>query len=70
MAIGVLVFLAGVSLMSGSLYGRTVGVIAAFVSSLVSLANLSTYPVWSVIVITIDVLVIYALTAHGTELRE
>jgi len=29
---------------------------------------LPVYPVWSLIVITIDVLVIWALTAHGREL--
>ncbi|MCW2510368.1 MAG: hypothetical protein JWP68_3516, partial [Modestobacter sp.] len=26
------------------------------------------YPLWSVIVVTVDVLVIYALTVHGREM--
>lgn len=67
---GILVFIAGLSVLSGGMYGRAVGVLMAFVSSLLALADLNLYPVWSIIVITIDVLVIYALTAHGAELRE
>lgn len=67
---GALVLLAGLTLLSGSLYGRTVGVIVAFFSALVALGDLSLYPVWSVIVITLDVLVIWALTVHGKELKE
>ena len=30
---------------------------------------LQAQPVWSTIIIAIDVLIIYALTAHGRELR-
>ncbi len=67
---GALVLLAGLTLLSGSLYGRTVGVIVAFFSAVVALWDLSLYPVWSVIVITLDVLVIWALTVHGKELKD
>jgi hypothetical protein len=35
----------------------------------VHLAFIGAAPVWSTIVITIDVLVIYALAVHGRELR-
>lgn len=67
---GALIFIAGLSILSGSLFGRVVGVIMAFLSAIVNISNIATYPIWSVIVITIDVLVIYALTAHGYELKE
>ena len=33
------------------------------------IAFLQAQPVWSTIIIAIDVLIIYALTAHGRELR-
>ena len=33
------------------------------------MAFIGAYPVWSIMVIIIDVLVIYALTVHGGELR-
>ena len=32
-----------------------------------NLAFLSAYPVWSAIMIALDILVIYAVTAHGAE---
>jgi hypothetical protein len=67
---GIVVFFAGLSILSGSMFGRVVGIIVALLSAIVSLANIGLYPVWSIIVITLDVLVIYALTAHGKELRD
>lgn len=67
---GGLLFLGGLSVMSGGMYGRIIGVIIAFLSAVASIANISAYPVWSMVVITIDVLVIYALIAHGRELAE
>jgi hypothetical protein len=35
----------------------------------VNLAFISAYPVWSVILITLDVIVIYAIIVHGRELK-
>jgi hypothetical protein len=49
---------------------RAVAVLLAGLSALVNLAFIEAYPIWSVIVITVDVLVIYALTVHGGELRD
>ena len=51
--------------MSGKTWGRVVAVAVAMMSAIVNLAFLSAYPVWSTIMILIDVLVIYAVTAHG-----
>lgn len=68
--VGGLLFLAGMSLMAGGMYGRAAGVVLAFVSAVASITSISAYPIWSVIVITIDVLIIYALIAHGDELAE
>jgi len=35
------------------------------VSSMANLAFMPAYPLWSLIMITVNVLVIYAVTAHG-----
>jgi hypothetical protein len=67
--IGAVALLAGVGLMAGNMAARVVGVAAAFLSALVNLAFLSAYPVWSAIVITLDVIVIYAIIVHGGELK-
>lgn len=64
----VLIF-AGVSLAQGHMFGRVIGVLVAVLSAVVNLAFLAAYPVWSVMVIAIDVLVIYAIVVHGRELQ-
>ena len=40
------------------------------VSAVTNLMFIAAYPAWSIIVIAIDVLVIYALAMHGDELAE
>ena len=42
-------------------------VVFAFVNAVVHLAFLPAYPVWSILMITFDVVVIYAITVHGSE---
>ena len=61
---------AGVAVFSGRVWGRAVGVVLAGLSALAHLLFLPATPVWSVIVIAIDVLVIYALCVHGGELSD
>lgn len=68
LVIGIVIGLAGVALFSGAIWARTVGVIVATLSAVVSFAWLPWYPIWAVLVITADVFVIWALTAHGRDL--
>ena len=65
---GVLVLIAGLGLLSGSLWGRTLGVIAAAVSAVANFAFIPIYPVWSIVMIAVSVAVIWALTAHGRDI--
>ena len=67
--IGVLLILAGFSILKGSLYGRIVGVLAAGLSAIANISTMRIYPIWSMTIIVICVLVIYALTVHGDELK-
>ena len=67
--IGVVAVLAGVGLLAGNMVGRVVGVGIAFMSALVNLALVSAYPVWSIMLIALDVIVIYAINVHGRGLR-
>jgi len=68
--LGILIFLAGIAVMAGQLWGRIIGVFLAVLSFIANIAFLSSYPIWSVIAIIIDVMVIYALTVHGGEVAE
>jgi hypothetical protein len=68
--LGILLVAAGAAVFSGRVWGRTIGVIAAVLSAIVNFAFIAAYPFWSVLIITLDVLVIYALIAHGGEMRQ
>lgn len=68
--IGVIVLLAGIQLLQGSTWARFVGVVVAALSLIANLATVKEYPIWSIMIVIIDVLVIYAITVHGSELKE
>jgi hypothetical protein len=63
--LGIVVVLAGAALLRGAMWARIVAIVLAVVSSLANLAFMPAYPLWSLIMITVNVLVIYAVTAHG-----
>jgi hypothetical protein len=67
--IGALAVVTGVGLFLGQMWARVLGIGIAGLSALSNLAFLPAYPVWCTIIIAIDVLVIYALTVHGREMR-
>ena len=66
---GIVVVLAGIGLLAGQMWARVVGVIIAMGSAIINVAFLSAYPIWSAIMITIDILVIWAITDHGREMK-
>jgi hypothetical protein len=68
--IGVVGVLAGLGLLAGNIVARVVGVIVAMVSAVVNMAFVAAYPVWSLMLIALDVIVIYAIIAHGRELKD
>jgi hypothetical protein len=68
--LGIAIAAAGMGILAGNILARIVGVGLAGLSAIVNLVFIEAYPVWSVIIITVDVLVIYALTVHGRELRD
>ena len=67
--VGVIVILAGVGVMSGNILARTIAVLVAGLSMVLNFVALPIYPVWSILMITVDVLVIWALIVHGRELK-
>jgi hypothetical protein len=68
--LGGIVLLSGIGLFSGNIIARAVAVIVASISLLVNFFFIPVYPLWALTVIVIDVLVIWAVTAHGREMRE
>ncbi|MFO0781395.1 MAG: hypothetical protein U0524_00685 [Candidatus Saccharimonadales bacterium] len=68
--LAIVLLTAAASVLAGGLWGRAVGVIAAVLSIVASMAFLSAYPIWSILVIVVDVLVIHALVVRAEELRK
>ena len=65
---GVLVVLAGLSVVKGHMYGRIIGTIVAAISAMVNFAWLPYQPWWSILMIFLSVSVIWALTVHGRDI--
>jgi hypothetical protein len=68
--IGTIVLLAGISLFSGSTWSRVIAVLMAMGAAIANIVSITLYPLWSIIAITLSVLVVYAIIVHGSELRE
>jgi len=67
--VGGIVILAGIGVMSGNILARTIAVLVAGLSMVLNFVALPIYPVWSILMITVDVLVIWALIVHGREVK-
>ena len=70
LVVGLVAVAAGAGLMSGAMWARVLGVIIALCSAILNFAFIAAFPFWSITMITIAVLVIYAIAAHGKELKE
>lgn len=68
LAWGAVVLLAGIGLFSGKMLARVVAVFVAGLSIVANFVFIPAYPVWALTVIALDVIVIYAIVAHGREL--
>lgn len=68
--IGFVIFMAGIAVMSGSTWGRVVGIIIAALGTIASFAFMAAYPFWTIVIIIVNTLIIYALIVHGTEVRD
>jgi hypothetical protein len=68
--VGLIVAVAGWGLLSGRTWARVVGITVALVSAVANFLWLPYYPFWALTVITLDIFVIWAIAAHGGELRQ
>lgn len=66
---GLVVLAAGIALFQGKTWARVVGVLLAVGNILVQFAFVSVYPLWAVIIIAFNLMLIYAITVHGSEAR-
>jgi hypothetical protein len=65
--VGLVVAAAGFALMSGRLFGRMVGIAVAVLSMIANFLFIPYYPVWSLLIITLNVFVIWALCVFDRD---
>ncbi len=67
---GLLAIWAASSLVGGKTFGRTVAILVAVLSAIANMLFVPIYPIWSLLMITVCILVIYAVVVHGGDLKE
>jgi len=67
--LGIVILVSGFGIFTGNAAARTVGVIVAGLSAVANFLWLPWYPIWATIVIALDVAIIWALTAHGRDIK-
>lgn len=67
---GVLLFVTGMALYVGQTWARATAIIVVAINMVSQLMEMPAYPLWSLVILTLDLLVIWAIIVHGDELRE
>ena len=67
--IGLLQVLAAGSIWRGGGFGRWLGIGTACANAIAALLSIPAYPLWSLAIFAVDVLVIYGLAAYGGDKR-
>ncbi|ACV81502.1 DUF7144 family membrane protein [Nakamurella multipartita] len=65
--VGIGVAVAGFFVFTGAAWARFVGIGVAGLSAVLNFMWLPYYPIWSLVIIALDVAVIWALAVHGKE---
>ena len=65
LVIGLIYFMIALLLVNRIPSGVSLGVMVAGINAIAQMMAIGAYPVWSVIVLVVDGLIIYALTVHG-----
>jgi hypothetical protein len=66
---GVVLILAGVGVFGGATWARMVGILVAMLSAIANFAWLLYVPLWSILMIFVDISINWALTVHGRDLE-
>ncbi|SDH20075.1 hypothetical protein SAMN05421505_112150 [Sinosporangium album] len=59
--LGILLFIIGICLFLGQTWARVLGVILAAISAVLNFLFIPFYPLWSIVLIAVDIFVIWAL---------
>jgi uncharacterized membrane protein len=66
---GLLLMPIGGALLTGAPWSRIAGIVVVSLHAVTQIAWLNAYPVWALLMIALDVIVLYALTARWSDVR-
>ena len=66
---GVVMFAVGLGLLAGMTWARIVGIIVVGLNAVAQVASLGAYPAWSLLMIALNTVVLFALTARWSVAR-
>lgn len=67
---GLLLIAVGIGLLTAQTWARITAIVLVCLHAVIQIAWLGAYPVWSLLMIALDVLVLFALTARWTDVRQ
>ena len=67
--IGAAIVLVGIFVLRGATWARIAGVVLVSINAISQMGLLAVQPLWSLIMILLDIIVIFALIVHGRELK-
>jgi len=67
---GLVVMFAGAMLLFGSMFGRIIAIAVAVISAIGSFWSIPYYPVWSILLIALNIAVIWSVTTYGRYMSE
>jgi hypothetical protein len=65
--LGIVLIVVGIFLLRGAAWARVLAVILVGLHMIAQFGFLSAFPVWGIITIAVDVVILYALLVHGRE---
>ena len=65
--LGVILLFAGWGIFTGAVWARAIGMLLAMLSAIANFFFIPYYPVWSIVIIALDVAIIWALTVWNRE---
>ncbi|HEX6468388.1 MAG TPA: hypothetical protein VF069_04780 [Streptosporangiaceae bacterium] len=65
--LGIIVLIGGICLLMGQTWARILAIILAVLSAVAQFLFLPYYPLWSILIIALDILIIWAVLTGGTR---
>ena len=69
-SLGAIQLLTAFLIWRGSFLGALLGIMLAGLNAVIALLSVGAYPIWSLIILALDGVVIYALTVYGDALSD